>query len=143
MMAVAKTGASAHETRSMYLFLKYLHIFCVAASFSLFFVRGLWIMRVYPPASEPWIKALPHVVDSLLLLSAVGMVATAPRFDWNTPMQVKLGLIVIYIGLAVLVFRAGTPSLAKAFAWVGGLLLFLYVTTVALVQHPLGVFSLF
>jgi uncharacterized membrane protein SirB2 len=126
-----------------YLFLKYLHIFCVAASFALFFVRGLWIVKVYPSAQEPWIRVLPHVIDGLLLLSAAGMVATAQRFDWTPWMQVKLGLVVVYIALAVLVFRAGTQRLYKTLAWAGGLLLFLYVTSIAVLQHPRGIFSLF
>ena len=126
-----------------YAFLKYLHIICVAASFALFFVRGLWVMRAYPPAPEPWIRALPHVVDGLLLFSAVGMVATVPRFDWAPWMQVKIGLIVVYFALAVLVFRAGTRRGYKVLAWIVGLALFLYVTTIAVLQRPLGIFSLF
>jgi uncharacterized membrane protein SirB2 len=135
---------TAPETWTMnYLFLKYLHIVCVAASFALFFVRGLWIMKAYPSAQEPWIRALPHVIDSLLLLSAVGMLVTAQRIEWAPWMQVKLGLVVMYFGLAVVVFRAGTQRLHKTLAWLGGLLLFLYVTTIAVLQHPVGIFSLF
>jgi uncharacterized membrane protein SirB2 len=126
-----------------YLFLKYLHVICVAASFALFFVRGLWITRAYPPAQETWVRTLPHVVDGLLILSALGMVATASRFDWGLWMQVKLGLIVMYFALAVMVFRASTRRGFKIAAWAGGLGLFLYVTTVAVLQHPMGVFSLF
>lgn len=125
-----------------YLFLKNLHIFCVAASFALFFVRGLWVIRAYPPAPEPWIKALPHVVDGLLLLSAAGMVFTAQRFDWSSWMQVKLSLIVVYLVVAVLVFRSGSARAIKALGWIGGLLLFLFITTVAVLRQPSGVFSL-
>jgi uncharacterized membrane protein SirB2 len=125
----------------MYLALKYLHILCVAASFALFFVRGLWVMRTYPPAPEAWIRITPHVVDTLLVLGAVAMLTTAPRFEGYMP--VKLGLLVPYVGLALLVFRAATPRWAKVTAWILGLLLFLYITTVAVLQHPTGVFSLF
>ena len=149
MMAPLKKGPRAGpridpagaRDGSMYLFLKYLHILCVAASFALFFVRGLWVMRTYPPASERWARIMPHAVDGLLVLSAVAMLATAPRLEGH--MAMKLGLLVPYIGLAVLVFRAGTPRLLKAVAWIFGLLLFLYITTVAVLQQPMGVFSLF
>jgi hypothetical protein len=41
------------------------------------------------------------------------------------------------------VFRAATPRWVKVAAWILGLLLFLYITTVAVLQHPTGVFSLF
>jgi uncharacterized membrane protein SirB2 len=126
-----------------YLFLKYLHIFCVASSFSLFFVRGLWVMRAYPPPGETWVKVLPHVIDTLLVLSAVGMLASVPRLEWPGWMQVKLGLLVIYVLFAIVVFRAGRNLFFKVAAWIGGMLLFLYITTVAVLQHPLGVFSLF
>jgi uncharacterized membrane protein SirB2 len=143
MAAPRRRGFQPRPDAMNYFFLKYVHLFCVAGSFALFFVRGLWIARSYPAAPEAWVKALPHVVDGLLVLSAVGMVVTAPRFDWPQWMLVKLGLIVVYFGLAVLVFRAKTRTGYKILAWVGGLLLFLYVTTVAVLQHPLGVFSLF
>ena len=66
------------------------------------------------------------------------VLATVPRFDWSTSMQVKLALIVVYVGFAVLVFRSGTPWTFKIAAWAGGLVLYLYVTTVAVLQHPLG-----
>lgn len=126
-----------------YVFLKYLHILCVAASFALFFVRGLWVMQTYPPATETWAKVLPHAIDTLLVVSALGMIATMPRFDWSPSMQIKLGLVVLYFGLAVLVFQGSGRRTLKALAWIGGLLLFLFITTVALLKQPFGIFSLF
>ena len=126
-----------------YLLLKYLHVLCVAASFSLFFVRGMWVMRAYPPAHESWVRLLPHAVDGLLLLSAAGMLATAQGAAWPTWMQVKIGLLVVYIVLALVVFRVGKNRFQKGLAWVLGLCMFLFITTVAVLQNPYGVLSLF
>jgi hypothetical protein len=54
-----------------YLLLKYTHIVCAAASFALFFIRGIWAIRAYPSVQEPWAKALPHVIDGLLVLCVI------------------------------------------------------------------------
>ena len=126
-----------------YLLLKYLHIVCVATSFSLFFVRGMWVMRTFPPAQDPWIKALPHVVDTLILVSAAGMLYSAPTLGWPGWLQVKIALVVVYVALALVVFRFGHNRIQKAAAWVLGLGVYLFITTIAVLQHPYGVWSLF
>jgi uncharacterized membrane protein SirB2 len=125
-----------------YVLLKYVHIFCVAASFALFFVRGLWTLQTYPPAPEAWVRMLPHAVDGLLLVSAIGMIVTATQFDWSTWLQVKLVLVVVFVVMGVLVFRSSTRRPVKAIAWLLGLLLFLFITTVALLHQPLGILTL-
>lgn len=124
-----------------YLLLKYFHIFCVASSFALFFVRGMWMMRAYPPAQERWAKVLPHIVDALLVLTAVGMIAIAPKLGLPVWLQVKIGLLVVYVLLVLVVFRLGRNRLQKGAAWLAGLALFLFVTTVAVLRHPLGILS--
>jgi uncharacterized membrane protein SirB2 len=124
-----------------YLVFKYLHIFCAAASFALLFVRGFWILSVYPPAPERWVRVLPHVVDGLLILSAVAMLTIGPRLGWPAWLQVKLLLVLVYLGLAGFVFRLGSNRLQKGFGWLLVLVVFLYITTVAVIKHPLGILS--
>ena len=124
------------------LFLKYLHIVSVAASFGLFFLRGLWVMQSYPDSQEKWVRILPHAVDSILVLSALAMLATSPLKGWPGDwLTVKLALIVIYAMLAWSLFRAARGLAAKILAWLLGLLVLLFITTIAVLQHPLGIFS--
>ena len=122
------------------LFLKYLHIVSVAASFALFFVRGLWVMRSYPDSQEKWIRTLPHVVDGLLVLSAVAMLAMSPLKGWPGDwLTVKLALIVIYVALRLYLVRGARTLTTKMLVWLLALLVFLFITTVAVLRNPLGI----
>jgi len=124
-----------------YLTLKYLHIICVAGSFSLFFIRGIWLLRSYPHAQEPWIRALPHVIDTLLVASAIGMLALAPKGIWDGDwMLIKVVLVVVYAVMSVLLLRLAKSKIQKILLWVAALLVFLFATTVSVLHHPLGIF---
>ncbi len=125
-----------------YLLLKYVHILCVAVSFSLFCVRGLWMMKVYPPATERWVKVLPHVIDTLLLASAIAMVAISPLVRWPLWIQTKIALLIVFLALALASFRLGRGRLARGGLWLVAALLFLYITTVAVLHDPAGVLAL-
>ena len=126
-----------------YLLFKYIHIVCAAASFALFFIRGIWAVRAYPSVQEPWARALPHVIDGLLVFSAVAMFymsfPTAWGGDW---MIVKLVLICVYVVLATYVLRFAKGKIVRISAWVAALLLFLYVTSIAVLHNPAGIFLL-
>ncbi len=93
-------------------------------------------------AQEPWVRAIPHITDGLLLLSAIGMLLTANGLAWPDWLQVKLALLVVYVILVTVVFRWGKNRLQKGLAWVVGLALYLFVTSVAVLQHPRGALSL-
>lgn len=125
----------------MYLALKYIHIVCVAASFALLFVRGLWVLRAFPPAPEPWVRMIPHVIDGALLASAAAMVTLGGSRGWPDWLSVKLVLTGVFIGLTVLVFHVVKNRLAKAVFWIGAMLMFLFIATVAVLQHPAGIFD--
>jgi len=125
-----------------YLLLKNVHIFCVAAGFSLLFVRGLWMLRVYPPASEAWVRMLPHAVDGLLVVSAAYMLFSMPRLEWPAWMITKFALLALYVIMAIVMFR-GATRLQKGVAWVAGMLIYLHITSVAVLKSPLGIASQF
>jgi len=127
----------------MYLFLKYLHIVCVAASFALFFIRGVWAIRSYPEPQEAWVRGLPHAVDGVLLLSALGMLYISFSTAWSGNwMAAKLGYIAVYVVIALYALRFARARVAKVLAWLAALLLFLHITAVAVLHSPSGLASL-
>ena len=126
-----------------FILLKYLHVVFVATSFSLFFIRGIWLLRAYPEAQESWVKILPHIVDTVLLLSGIGLYMMLPAQvhagNWLT---VKLSLIGVYIGLGLLLMRVLKARLPKLLVWLGNILLFLFIASIAVLHHPLGIAQL-
>ncbi len=126
-----------------YLLLKYVHIVCAAASFALFFIRGIWAIRAYPSVQEPWAKALPHVIDGLLIISALAMFYVSFPTAWGgTWMIVKFALIAVYVVLAVYVLRIAKGKIVRIAIWIAALVLFLYITSVAVLHNPAGLFLL-
>ena len=122
-----------------YLILKYIHILCVAASFALFFIRGIWVIRAYPSAQEPWAKAFPHFIDALLVASAIGMLYVSFSTAWGGSwMIVKLVLVLIYAVLVSYVLHVAKTKLSRIAFWSIALLLFLVITSIAVLHHPLG-----
>jgi uncharacterized membrane protein SirB2 len=124
-----------------YFVLKYVHIVAVAASFALFFLRGLWVLGAYPPTQDKWARALPHAVDTLLLLSALGMLAMTQDHGWPAWLTVKLGLLVGYVLLGLYTLHSARTVRQKLVGLVLALLVYLFITTVAVMHHPLGIFA--
>jgi len=90
----------------MYLELKALHVSLAIISTLLFLLRlGLswWGKR-----PSGWQRGLPHLIDTLLLLSALGLVHLAMPWPLPAWLQVKIGLLVLYIVLAAFALRSAS-----------------------------------
>jgi len=125
-----------------FLLLKYIHILSIAASFALLFIRGVWLLQSYPPAQERWVKILPHIVDAVLLLSALGMLyvhAASGKGDW---MSAKLVLIVIYVTALVFLAKIARNLVQKLAAWLVASLVFLFITSISVLHDPRGILML-
>ncbi|MBB4866003.1 putative membrane protein SirB2 [Pseudomonas nitritireducens] len=93
----------------MYLELKALHVSLAIISTVLFLLRlGLswWGKR-----PSGWQRGLPHLIDTLLLLSALGLVHLAMPWPLPVWLQVKIGLLVLYIVLAAFALRSASKPL--------------------------------
>ena len=118
--------------------LKILHIACVAGSYALFLVRGVWMLQGSSRLRERWVRIVPHVVDTLLLASAIGMLivlrVSPLEFGWLTA---KLVALVVYIALGVIALRRGRTRRMRITAWVAAQIVFFYIIAVALTRNPL------
>ena len=127
-----------------FLILKTIHVSCVALSFFGFFIRGIWMLRGSDKLKQRWVKTAPHVIDTLLLGSAI-MLAIGMRFSplehpW---LMAKIMALLVYIGAGMVALRFGRSRNVRLGAWVFGLLTFLYIVSVALSKSVLGWFVYF
>ena len=116
--------------------LKYTHIILAFISFFSFLVR-VWLRSTNPQRLQhAKFKYLPHIIDSLLLISGAMLVYQnqwlSGQYSWLT---VKLTVLLGYIGFGIVVMRNQSPIRWVAFA--AALLCFSYVVTVAIVKRPL------
>ncbi len=123
----------------MYLALKHLHLTTVVLSFALFTLRGVGMLTDAPWLKRPWLRITPHVVDTVLLTSALGLAVILEQYpfvhDWLTAKV--LGLIV-YIILGSIALKYGATKPIRATAWVAALAVFGYIVSVALTHTPRG-----
>ena len=125
-----------------YLELRHLHITAVALSGSLFFLRGLGIF-----AGADWPKLAPvryasYVIDTLLLVAALLLTVAVHQYPFvHGWLTVKVLLLVVYIALGILAFREGRPLPLRIGFWLLALTAFLFIISVAITHHPLGIFS--
>ncbi|MBK9160440.1 MAG: SirB2 family protein [Nitrosomonadales bacterium] len=118
--------------------LKSLHVACVIISFTLFFLRGVWLMRGSPIMRQRWVRIAPHSVDTVLLASAIVLAWQLGYTPFNSPwLAAKIAALLLYIGLGMAAFRfAGTPRLRMA-SWLSAQAVFLYIVAAAVTHDPL------
>lgn len=126
-----------------YLALKHLHLTCVVLSGTGFFLRGLWMLLDSPLLQRRWVRIAPHLIDTLLLGSAVAMAVLSAQYpfvqDWLTAKV--LGLLV-YILCGAVALRRGRTKRQRAVFYLLALAVFAWIVSVALTRNPLGLFAL-
>jgi uncharacterized membrane protein SirB2 len=117
----------------------------VALSFCGFAARGIGVLRRAPWVRRRLARTLPHIVDTVLLLSALGMLWIVKLSPWAAPwLRAKIAGLILYVALGVVALRPayagyeGRWRSLRLAAWVGAVLVFLYIVSVALTKTPLG-----
>ncbi|MBK7491367.1 MAG: SirB2 family protein [Nitrosomonas sp.] len=120
-----------------YALLKMIHVSSVILSYSLFLLRGVWLIQDSTNLRQRWIKILPHIIDTVLLTSAVFLAMTIqqnPLQDsWLTA---KVAGLLLYIALGMVAMRFGKTRRTKIIAWVAAQCVFIYIVLVAITKSP-------
>jgi uncharacterized membrane protein SirB2 len=125
-----------------YLVLKHAHLTMVGLSIILFMLRAA-LMLVWPKAlNARWLKIFPHVIDTLLLVSAIGLMLVLSQYPlthhWLTA---KILGLVGYIGFGTVALKRGKTMKTRLLALVAALLCLGYILAVALTRSAsLGLF---
>lgn len=115
-----------------YALIKLVHMSCAALSFGLFFVRGVWMLRTPQRLQVRWVRIVPHVIDTLLLGSAVILAILSRQYpvveNW---LSAKVVALLVYIALGMVALRRGRTRGVRAAAWLAALAVFGYIVAVA------------
>ena len=122
----------------MYLALKHFHITCVVLSGVGFALRGGWALAGSPLARARLTRVLPHVVDSCLLLSAIGLAWMAGQYPFvHGWLTAKIVGLLAYIVLGAMALRRGRTREIRIRYFILALLAYAYIVGVALTRNPL------
>ena len=122
-----------------YVFLKYVHVSSVMLSGTGFVLRGVWMMRGSPMLARRWVRVAPHVVDTVLLASAIALAVTIGQYPLaNGWLTAKVLGLIAYIVLGTIALKRGRTLEYRIMAFCGALLVYAYVIAVAISKSALA-----
>ena len=121
-----------------YATIKSIHIATAAASYGLFVLRGVWMIRVSARVHARWVKIVPHAVDTVLLASAIALAIALRQYPFVSGwLTAKVVALVVYIVLGTIALKRGRSKRARVTAWIAAQAVFLYIVSVAVTRHPM------
>lgn len=121
-----------------YVTIKHIHITSAMLSGSFFVLRGIWMMRESTMLQNRVVKILPHVVDTILLASALIMVFWSGQYpfvqNWLT---VKVFALIAYIVFGTVALKRGRTRSVRVCAFVAAIVVFAYIGLVAMTKQAL------
>lgn len=120
-----------------YTLLKQLHLVTLAITLALFVLRGAWMMMDSPRLQARWVRIVPHVNDTLLLASGLGLAFLMQQYPlvhgWLTA---KFFALIAYIVLGTIALKRGKTKPQRIAAWIATLGVFAYMVAVARAHAP-------
>ena len=117
-----------------YALAKQVHLATIVLSWLLFFVRGVWMIADSPRLAARWVRVLPHVNDTVLLLAAIYLATFYGLQPW---IVAKIVALVAYILIGTVALRRGPTKPVRIAAWLAAQAVFVYIVAVAVAKHPL------
>jgi uncharacterized membrane protein SirB2 len=119
---------------------KTIHVTCAILTIGGFTLRGYWMLRASPLLNNTWVKVLPHIIDTVLLVAGILLAINIAQYPgthaWLTAKV--LGLLA-YIVLGSIALKRGKTRKIRVAAWIAATLVFFYIVLVALNRSPLPV----
>lgn len=118
-----------------YLLFKNLHMACALLTLFGFSLRGYWMLTESAMLQKKAVRILPHIIDTLLLLSAIMLVIVTGFYPfvvgWVT---LKLVLLVVYIVLGTFALKRGKTKKSRTVFFVAALLTLFTIFAIAAIK---------
>jgi len=125
-----------------YAALKTLHVSCAALSIAGFAARGTLMLRDSPLLNARWLRVVPHVVDTVLLASAIALAWMSGQYPFAQGwLTAKVVALVAYVALGTVALKRGRSKGGRSAAFVLAMLTVIYIVSVAFTRNPLGPFA--
>ena len=124
-----------------YLTIKYVHMTCVSLSGCLLVVRGIGKLTAAPISRQRWINILPHLIDTMLLISAVYLMVLSGQYPFaQSWLTAKVCALLIYIGFGTMALKRAKTKQGQLAALIVALVVFCYIGAVAITKQVLVFF---
>jgi len=117
---------------------KTIHVGCALLSILGFTARGVLMMRDSAILQMRLLKIAPHIIDTLLLGSAIWLAVSYGLSPADNPwLLAKIIALLVYIGLGTVALKRGKTKQVRIIAWFAALLVFAYIVAVAVSKSAL------
>lgn len=117
--------------------LKVIHVGSAILSISGFMLRGVWMLQDSPLLNARLTRVLPHVVDTVLLISAIALAMRNAQYPFvHAWLSAKVLALVAYIVLGSVALKYGRSRRVRATSYFLALAVFLYIVGVAVNRSP-------
>ncbi|ABG41076.1 Invasion gene expression up-regulator, SirB [Paraglaciecola sp. T6c] len=122
----------------MYTAVKHIHLTCIALSVLLFVIRFFWTMTSSSMLQKKWVKITPHIVDTLLILSAATLCVMISQYPFVTPWVTEkfVGLL-MYVFMVALALKMARTNFMRVVGLVGALSWIAFTALVAISKQPI------
>lgn len=116
-----------------------IHVACAYATGAGFALRGVLALRRNEILAHRVLRTAPHVLDTLLLGSALVMLHRLSLNPLQTPwLLAKIAALLLYIGFGFLMLRFGRSQRRRIVGFTGGLTTYAYIVGVAHAKSALS-----
>jgi uncharacterized membrane protein SirB2 len=118
--------------------LRAIHMSCAALSITGFVLRWIWMLNDSRLLNARASKIVPHIVDTVLLLSAIALVVIV-GFQANAAwISTKILSLIVYIVLGTFALKRGRTKGTRTVTGILAIIVFAFIASVARTHDPLG-----
>jgi len=122
----------------MYMMAKHLHLTAVGLSILFFIFRFIWIQLDANALSKKWVKILPHIIDTVLLGSAVWLCIILSQYPFvNAWLTFKVIGVILYIVFGLFALKKAKTTLSKWAFFIAAIGVLMATAMVAVTKQPL------
>lgn len=115
--------------------IKLIHMSTAFISISFFLLRGFWVFNNSTMMSKKWVKILPHVNDTILLITATLLALSLHQYPFvDGWLTAKFIALIIYIIFGMFALKLAKEIKNKVLFFILALLMFSYIVGVALTR---------
>lgn len=121
--------------------IKLIHVTCAAISICGFFYRG--VLKLYTPQrlQAKWLKITPHVVDTILLVSAITLMVQQALYPTTQPwLLTKIIFLVLYIAFGLFALRFAKTRAQVFIGFILAIASFGYIVAAAMTRQAWPLF---
>lgn len=122
----------------MYMMAKHLHLTAVGLSILFFIFRFIWSQFNAEALSKKWVKILPHIIDTVLLASAIWLCVILSQYPLvNAWLTFKVIGVVLYIVFGLFALKKAKTATGRWSFFVASLAVLTATAMVAVTKQPL------